>query len=186
MFSYRIDDEIRLSLPELYQADECYKVMMENFEQLRYWMPWAHDDFSAEDVKDFYRRNLQQFAEGNGFNANILVNDEIVGQIGYTRIDWTNKITELGFWLAEKVQGKGLMTRCCYVFVTHAFEKLGLNRVQILCARENLKSRSIPERLGFRQEGILHDGEWLHDRFVDLVVYAMLAKDWDRMRKDDS
>lgn len=76
------------------------------------------------------------------------------------------------------MQGKGLMTKACETLVRHAFEDLGLNRVEIRAAVDNRKSRAIPERLGFQQEGVLRDAEWLYDRYADLVVYAMLAKDW--------
>jgi ribosomal-protein-serine acetyltransferase len=62
--------------------------------------------------------------------------------------------------------------------VEHAFGELDLNRVVISCATENKKSCAIPERLGFRQEGIQRQAEWLYDRFVDHAVYATLASAW--------
>ena len=70
------------------------------------------------------------------------------------------------------------MTRACSALGTHAFDALGLSRVEIRCATENEKSRAIPERLGFTQEGTLRQAEWLHDHFVDLTVYGMLAGEW--------
>jgi ribosomal-protein-serine acetyltransferase len=70
------------------------------------------------------------------------------------------------------------MTNSCRVLVAHAFEELNLNRVEMQCAVENRRSRRIPERLGFRQEGTLLQAEWMHDHFNDLVVYALLASEW--------
>jgi ribosomal-protein-serine acetyltransferase len=46
------------------------------------------------------------------------------------------------------------------------------------CAVENKKSRKIPERLGFREEGTIRQAEWLHEHFIDLVIYGMLASEW--------
>ncbi len=70
------------------------------------------------------------------------------------------------------------MTEACRAMVNHAFRELGLNRVGIACATENHRSRAIPERLGFRQEGVQRQAEWLYDRFVDRALYAMLASEW--------
>jgi ribosomal-protein-serine acetyltransferase len=70
------------------------------------------------------------------------------------------------------------MTAACRAVVTEAFEHYGLHRIEIRCATKNHKSRAIPQRLGFVQEGILREAEWLYDHFVDLVVYSMLEQDW--------
>jgi ribosomal-protein-serine acetyltransferase len=59
--------------------------------------------------------------------------------------------------------------------VDHAFDEWKLHRVQIRAATGNTKSRAIPERLGFEQEGILLEAERVGDRYQDLVLYARLA-----------
>jgi ribosomal-protein-serine acetyltransferase len=74
------------------------------------------------------------------------------------------------------------VTAACRALVDHAFEELGLNRVSIACATENKESCAILERLGFRREGIVRQAEWLYDHFVDHVVYATLASEWQTRR----
>jgi ribosomal-protein-serine acetyltransferase len=101
---------------------------------------------------------------------------------GFNAIDWQNRRTEIGYWLAPPFQGRGVMTKTCRFLVAYAFAELNLNRVEILCAVENLRSRAVPERLGFREEGVLRQAEWVRDHFNDLVVYAMLAEEWDGKR----
>jgi ribosomal-protein-serine acetyltransferase len=70
------------------------------------------------------------------------------------------------------------MTRSCRAIITYLFNELKLNRVEIRAAEFNMKSRSVPERLGFVQEGIVRQEEWINDHYVDHVIYGMLAKDW--------
>lgn len=178
MFSYRIDNETELRLPTELDAIEIYQVVRENLKHLQRWMPWATNDYSLESAREYIKSNLQSLAEKHEFNASVVVQSKIVGQIGFHSLDWANKSVNMGYWLAESAQGKGLMTRACKVFLNYAFDGMRLNRVQINCAEENLKSRAIPERLGFKYEGVFRQSAWLHDHFEDLVVYSMLAEDW--------
>ena len=102
----------------------------------------------------------------------------IVGIVGYRQIVWRIRRTSLGYWLAREFQGSGVVTMACNTLVTHAFNDTRLNRVEIRCAVENYKSRAIPQRLGFRQDGVVRDAEWLYDHFVDHIVYRILAHEW--------
>jgi ribosomal-protein-serine acetyltransferase len=60
----------------------------------------------------------------------------------------------------------------------YLFDELGLHRVEIRCGTGNTRSCAIPERLGFTREGVLRQGEWVNDRWVDLVVWGMLEVEW--------
>ncbi|HEV2660378.1 MAG TPA: GNAT family protein, partial [Ktedonobacteraceae bacterium] len=96
----------------------------------------------------------------------------------YHPIDRTKSQVEIGYWLAAPFQGKGIMTKACRVMVDYAFTRLGVQKVVIRCALGNTRSCAIPQRLGFQHEGIVKQGEWLYDHFVDLNVFGMLASDW--------
>jgi ribosomal-protein-serine acetyltransferase len=70
------------------------------------------------------------------------------------------------------------MTEAVRAHVDHAFATWELNRILIQAAVDNGRSRAIPERLGFREEGVLREVERVGGRMLDGVVYAMLAGDW--------
>jgi ribosomal-protein-serine acetyltransferase len=102
----------------------------------------------------------------------------VAGYIGLNRIDWANYRTEIGYWIGASFQGRGIMTRSCRAMLAYAFDELKLNRVEIYCAVDNLRSRAVPERLGFRKEGVMRQAERVHERYHDLVCYSMLAAEW--------
>ena len=178
MFSHKLTEGTELRLLEERHAEELTNLTDRNREHLRAWLPWVDASRTLEDRKNFIRRALKQFAKNKGFVAGIWHEGRLAGAIGYDPIDWENRSTELGYWLGEEYQGKGLVSAACRALVEHAFLELNLNRVVIICATENEKSCAIAERLGFRREGIERQAEWLYDRFVDHVSYSALASEW--------
>jgi len=176
----RIDEDAELRIFEERHAQELAELVDQNRAYLRQWLPWLDDSRTVEDSRAFIKNSLQQFANNEGAQMGIWYLRKLVGGIGYHPIDWANLKVEIGYWLAEAYQGKGLMTRACRTLVTYAFDELGLNKVEIRCATENFRSCAIPKRLGFTQEGILRDAGWQNDHFEDLVVYGMLTREWQR------
>jgi ribosomal-protein-serine acetyltransferase len=113
-----------------------------------------------------------------GFQCGIWFHDVLAGIIGFHNIDWMNRNVEIGYWLGEEFQGRGIMTKACRTLTNYAFYEYRLNRVQIRCAPENKRSNAIIERLGFIKEGNIRQAEYLYDHFVDLFVYGMTADVW--------
>jgi ribosomal-protein-serine acetyltransferase len=97
---------------------------------------------------------------------------------GFNNINWSNKTAYIGYWLGEEFQGKGIITKVAKDLTNYAFNHLNLYKVEIRAAVENKKSRCIPERLGFINEGIIRQSEWLYDHYVDTVVYGILNQEW--------
>ena len=186
MFSYRIDENLKLTLSQQHHAEEITKVVLENLEQLKLWMPWAKDDYSIDSAREFIKANLTEYAKNGSFSASIILEETFVGGVGFHNLDLKNKSAHVGYWLAKEAQGKGIMTRCCRVLFDYLFDDLGLNRIQINCNIENVKSRAIPERLGFRLEGIHRQVEWLNEEFRDWAIYAMLAEEWENQVRSEN
>ena len=181
MFYHKLNEAVEIRIIEERQAEEFFDLVQRNYERLLHWCPWLEDVETLEKTKEFIRQKLARFADGNGFTAGFFENGTLRGVIALEYVDWANKQTEIGYWLSADAEGRGLITAACPVLIDYAFKELKMNRVQIRCAAENTRSRAIPEKLGFQEEGILRQTEKLHDRFVDLVVYAVLADEWKQI-----
>ncbi|TBL74525.1 GNAT family N-acetyltransferase [Paenibacillus thalictri] len=178
MFSYNVNEEIQLRLLELRHTDELFALTDGNREQLRQWLPWVDGTVDTEHTKRFIQSTLAAFAGNNGIQAGIFYKGNMAGCVGLHGIDWGNRKTSIGYWLGAEYQGHGIMTNACGTLVNYVFSELNLNRVEIRAAEFNTRSRAIPERLGFVQEGKIRQAEWLADRYVDHIVYGMLREDW--------
>ncbi|HWP82210.1 MAG TPA: GNAT family protein [Bacteroidota bacterium] len=183
LLNISVDNEITLKVLEENDAEALYRHVDAHRAYMREWLPWVDSEQSPADTKRFIQLVQQQYRQHEGLQTGIWYNGEIAGVIGYHRFDWPNRATSIGYWLSKEFQGHGIMTRSCRALVDYAFGELGLHRVEIRCAVGNLKSRAIPERLGFRVEGTAREAEWLYDHFVDLIVYAMLDYEWREKKK---
>jgi len=132
-------------------------------------------DYTASFIKS----SLDQFANNEGLAAGIWCGDEFIGGIGTHKIDWLNRKVEIGYWIASRFQGRGIVTAACRVLIDHAFGEWKLNRVEIHCASGNEKSCAIPKRLGFQLEGVLREAQLVNGEYLDIHVYSMLFRDWN-------
>ncbi|TDF99225.1 GNAT family N-acetyltransferase [Paenibacillus piri] len=178
MFYYEVDDDIQLRLAEVKYAVQMYEVIDRNRAHLREWLPWVDNTINAGYTQLFLESSMRQLAANSGFNCCIFYRGSLAGCIGLHSVDWANRKTSIGYWLAEGFEGKGLMTKSCRAVVEYVFGDMQLNRVEIRAGVLNRKSRAIPERLGFALEGVIRQSEWLYDRYIDHAVYGVLAQDW--------
>ncbi|MDU6096547.1 MAG: GNAT family protein [Staphylococcus epidermidis] len=92
-------------------------------------------------------------------------------------LDLVNKTTSIGYYLAEDFQKKGIMTKCTKALIRYVYEVYDINRIEIRMSTKNKKSRAIPIRLGFTQEGILRSNERLQGEFSDSYVFSLLREE---------
>ncbi len=181
LFPLQIDRDVRLNLLEPRHALELFSLVDTNRTHLREWLPFVDDYQSVTVASQFITRNREEKSGRTGLVIGIWVRKLLAGVVTFDYIDWSNRAALIGFWLGKSFQGEGIMTRTCSALIDMAFNELGLNRVEISCALENRRCRLVPKRLGFRQEGISRQRQWLYDHFVDTVSYGMLASDWKNL-----
>lgn len=172
-----IDDKIRIELITEKHAQSIFDRVNENRNHLRPWLPFVDRMQTVQFALNFVNGTMQRNKDNTEYAFVIFNDDKMVGRIGVYKIDHQNSIGEIGYWIIEGSQGKGIVTKSCKALIDFCFNDLKLNRVEIKCGTENLKSKTIPERLNFTQEGIIRQGELLYDKFIDLNLYSLLKTD---------
>jgi ribosomal-protein-serine acetyltransferase len=181
MFSYVIEPNLELRPLEERSAEEMYQVSIANRDHLRPFMPWVEKVKSVEDTRKFIRDSLEGFANRTCFNVGIWEHGKYIGGAGFHHIDWIRQCGEIGYWLAADAQGRGIMTKVCRALINHGFDAMKFHRIEIRCDPDNARSRAIPQRLGFQQEGVLRESLERYDGVMrDAVVYGLLTHEWSR------
>lgn len=83
----------------------------------------------------------------------------------------------LGYWVGERFARHGYMSEAIAAMVHHAFEKMGLSRIEAACLPENTASRGLLERSGFKYEGVAQSYLQINGRWRTHVLYASLRVD---------
>lgn len=185
MFHRAVAPGIELKLIQMEDAKALWVAVEYDRAYLREWLPWVDHTHSVEDIRAFIETVECQYRDNRGPQSGIWVDGALVGTVGCHPIDHANRNCSIGYWVSSTLQGRGIVTQCCAALLDYLFDEAGLHRVVIQCGTGNAKSCAIPKRLGFTREGINREGEWVSDRWVDLVVWSMLEQDW-RKRKHDS
>jgi ribosomal-protein-serine acetyltransferase len=172
-----LGDGLILTESVVADAEEAYRLVVGERARLREWLPWVDGTTSVEVERDFLRGVEAVNNAGVGVHATIRQEGQFAGFIGL-RIDPLRHGAEIGYWLAGEFEGRGIMSRAVAAMVDAGVGPLGLNRIELLAATDNVRSRAIAERLGMAFEGVRREAEELASGFVDLAMYAVLARDW--------
>lgn len=173
-----LDEGVELRLLELRHAAEYYRLTSANYERL-YWWP---AEPTAESVERRLRDGLSRFAEGTAIDAGIWDRGVLVGFVGLFGIDLAFKSAEIGYWIGQGAERRGLITRAARAMLRHAFDELKLHRVELRCAATNARSIAVAERLGFRLEGRLVKADRIRGEWIDFLIYGQLEEEWAAQR----
>ena len=178
MWRIEVDDEIVLRIPVIEDAELLYELIDQNRENLRTWLDWVPETSSVEVTRGVIERWRRHADQASDFQYVIEYRGSIVGACGAMRLQGHQNLAEIGYWLAEEMQGRGIITRICTALLRWLFEDRNVNRVEIQVAAPNKKSRAVAERLGFTMEGYLRDTTLLDGQYFDTAMYSMLAREW--------
>jgi len=146
----------------------------EERERLGEWMPWVEGTRTIDDQRAWLERVVPaEDLNGTG----LFVEGELAGGIGLTVGDF-GVAAEIGYWIRQRFSGRGMVTSAARALTDLAFREFGVHRVVIRAGVNNARSRAVPERLGYRLEGVARgDGKGVGG-FYDLAVYAVLEDEW--------
>lgn len=144
-----------------YRMDDLEQLDAAIVRNREYLIPWIGPWIKAEPIGIDARRALLQgwvdtYAEGADNPVGIFINDEIVGGTGLHDRNEPADV-EIGYWVDEAHQGKGIATRVTAGLLAFAYTSPAIERFLLLHNIGNAKSQRVPERLGFRRVPGTHE-----------------------------
>src|SRR3989338_4091593 len=96
------------------------------------------------------------------------IKGDVVGSIGFHKIDRKNKRAEIGYWLGKDYRGMGIMTKAVKQMTNYGFKKLKLKRIYAYVFAHNKASTRVLEKVGFKLEGKMKKHILKNRKFVDV------------------
>lgn len=151
--------------------------ILESWESLHRWMPWARERPTLEHSAEMARKMEADFAARRDLSLLILLRDNgtILGGTGLHRIDWSVPRFEIGYWLGTAHENRGFATEAVRAVSRLAFDACRAERVEIHCSHRNVRSRRVAEGAGFTLEARLrHHSREPSGELRDTLVFALL------------
>ncbi len=173
----KVNDDIKLYLPRMTFAPAIFNLIENQREYLSPYIPMASTAQSEEDIKKVVKNIQITNQSKRSLVTYLFYKEELVGSIGFVRIDNEHASAELGYWISKDFQGQGIISQSCQRLIDYGYKHLDFNRIVIKIVPGNEKSLRIPKRLGFEKEGTLRKAFKIGEQFHDLVVFSLLASD---------
>lgn len=173
-----IREDVFLKELEIEDAEHIFKAIDSQREYLGKWLPFVEFTKSVKDSLDYVNSVVTMPEECKEYQFSVFCGGDFAGLAGFKGTDRLNRKSEVGYWLREEFQGRGIITDSLRSLIKFGFSELNLNRIQIKCAPDNVKSNNIPKRLGFSFEGVERDSEFVREGvFRDANVWSLIKKD---------
>jgi len=152
------------------------------------WNLWVTLVPHPRDIDGFFEFAEMSYENGDGLTFATIDKrtGKVVGSTRFMKTHLAYKRSEIGFtFLAQSAQKTAINTEAKLLMLTHAFEVLGLNRVEIITDVLNENSRRAILRLGAKEEGILRSHMVMpNGRVRDSVMHSIVTKDWNEIKRN--
>lgn len=175
-----ITPRLTLRPPQIGDGVLVNRAVLESFDVLNQFMPWASERPTIDDSEEFVRQAAANWILKNNDEPYLplfmfdKMTNLFIGATGYHHYNWDVDTIETGYWIRSSCSGKGFMTEAVNAITQYAFKQLMMKRITITCDIDNLRSKKIPERLGYFLEGTLKANRRkpVTNEISDTLIYA--------------
>jgi len=166
---------VRAYRPE--HIDQLFAAVAESVSELAPYETWCHPGFTHEEAAEYVNwwRDCWSHDKAYYFAVEDLMTGEFLGSCGLSDLLKEHRRAGLGFWIRSSRTGRGFATEAARLVGGLGFEDLGLQRIELETAMDNVASRRVVEKLGCIFEGVLHRRLQLPSGPADTAMYCWLG-----------
>ena len=191
-FSMKIDESLSLRSLGEEDAEVLFNLVDANRAYLREFLGWLDYNTTTANSLAFIKQAKVKWEKLESLTFAIYLSQTLVGLVSLDGIDHLNHSASIGYWIDQKYQGLGIMTKSTRALMQFAFAELKLHRLELKCALHNDRSRKVAEKLGFEREGLLKGAIAHYGQYFDAYIYGIInlhikncidAAEWEMAKK---
>ena len=154
---------------------------VENRDHLAPWEPARGDAYFTEDnIKSLVTTRYEQFVARSALHLCALDAGRMVAEVNFTNIvTGAFQSCDLGFSLAQSLEGRGIMTQVLQAGIQIIFSEYGLHRIQANYMPSNRRSPRVLDRCGFQKEGFAKEYLSIAGKWEDHVLTSLINSNYE-------
>ncbi|MHC3860524.1 GNAT family N-acetyltransferase [Streptococcus thermophilus] len=150
-----------------------YEIISTERERLAKWLPWVEEMQSVENERSFIKYAREKMEYDKLFMLTICINQKPVGMIDIHNIDLQKSQAEIGYWISEKYENQGFVKKGVKELIKFVPSKFKIDNLLIYVDVDNIKSKFIPNSLGFKKESEIPKFEYYNGFYHDFEIYRL-------------
>jgi len=152
-----------------------YNAVRESIPALAPWLAWCHEGYTMEEARQYIQAQDKWWSEGAVYSFAVLHQEmgTFCGGCLLNHVNTGDRFANLAYWVRSSWTGKGIATAAARLVTGFGFEHLGLNRAEIVVAKENVASIRVAEKAGAKREGNLRRRITVRDKVYDAILFSL-------------
>lgn len=169
--------QLKLLPASISLAQEVFDIYNTDVAAMFFWVP----NGLPKRVEEVLLEMVENETNEKSCMYYVYENKKLLGQVGFSNIGWKHGVGSIGYWLRKEARGKGVVSYVLPEIERLGFEDLNMRKLIINCAGDNMPSRKVAERHGYkldavcRQDVVYPDGS-IHDN----CEYSKLKSEWEK------
>jgi RimJ/RimL family protein N-acetyltransferase len=156
------------------RADIAELVRLIDDGEVRRWIDRIPDPYTVADAEEFVAGTRVSMTAGTALAVAITVDDALAGSIDFRLDGADGRTAGTGYWVAASQRGRGIASTAARLLGDFGFASLGLRRIQLNAAVDNVASRRVAEKAGFELEGVRRAYQTVHGVPTDFALYSRI------------
>ena len=156
--------------------EQFVAAVRESVETVGAWMPWCTASYAPSDAKAWFDQCAAALSVRSAYDMGIFSVDgaSLYGGIAVNQINWRFNFGNIGYWVRQSCQRRGIALRAVRAIAHFGFNYLKLTRLEIVVAVGNAPSRGVAEKIGATFECVARNRLVLHARPTNAAVYSLI------------